>query len=247
MYFSKGNLQYIGSASTPYWKFADNQWDVLGTTTGQNSTSQTVDRDLFGWGTSGYDHGAVCYQPWSTSQSNSDYYAYGQITNKLYDQDGRADWGYNAINNGGSQENSGWRTLTAGEWEYVFEYRSGASSKYGLGNVNGMNGIILLPDEWTLPPGLNFIWGYGTSWTTNNYTTEQWQQMEYNGAIFLPAAGYRNGMSVSNVEGRGYYWSASCSSSGGAYYAYFFNSSLNPQSSGYRYVGFSVRLVRVAQ
>lgn len=247
VYFSKGNLQYIGSASTPYWKFADNQWDVLGTTTGQNSTSQTVDRDLFGWGTSGYDHGAVCYQPWSTSQSNSDYYAYGQITNKLYDQDGRADWGYNAINNGGSQENSGWRTLTAGEWEYVFEYRSGASSKYGLGNVNGMNGIILLPDEWTLPPGLNFIWGYGTSWTTNNYTTEQWQQMEYNGAIFLPAAGYRNGMSVSNVEGRGYYWSASCSSSGGAYYAYFFNSSLNPQSSGYRYVGFSVRLVRVAQ
>ena len=34
--FSKGNLQYIGSASTPYWKFADNQWDYLGTSTNQN-------------------------------------------------------------------------------------------------------------------------------------------------------------------------------------------------------------------
>lgn len=29
VYFSKGNLQYIGSASTPYWKFAEHQWDYL--------------------------------------------------------------------------------------------------------------------------------------------------------------------------------------------------------------------------
>ena len=48
VYFSQGNLQYIGSASTPYWKFADNQWDVLGTTTGQNSSDENIDRDLFG-------------------------------------------------------------------------------------------------------------------------------------------------------------------------------------------------------
>ena len=36
--------------------------------------------DLFGFGTSGYNHGAVCYQPWSTSTTNRDYYAYGQYT-----------------------------------------------------------------------------------------------------------------------------------------------------------------------
>ena len=64
--FSQGNLQYIGSAATPYWHFAENQWDYLGTTTGQNSSNENVDRDLFGWGTSGYNHGAICYQPWST-------------------------------------------------------------------------------------------------------------------------------------------------------------------------------------
>ena len=29
VYFSKGNLQYIGSADTPYWRFAENQWDYL--------------------------------------------------------------------------------------------------------------------------------------------------------------------------------------------------------------------------
>ena len=30
VYFSPGNLQHIGSADTPYWKFADNQWDYFG-------------------------------------------------------------------------------------------------------------------------------------------------------------------------------------------------------------------------
>ena len=30
VYFSQGNLQYIGSAATPYWKFAEKQWDYLG-------------------------------------------------------------------------------------------------------------------------------------------------------------------------------------------------------------------------
>ncbi len=65
VYFSQGNLQYIGSAATPYWKFADHQWDYIGDA--QTGTSEMLDRDLFGWGTSGYNHGAICYQPWSIS------------------------------------------------------------------------------------------------------------------------------------------------------------------------------------
>ena len=93
VYFSQGNLQYIGSASTPYWKFADNQWDILGTTTGQNSDDQNVDRDLFGWGMSGYTIGFNSYQPWNTSVYNSDYYAYGSYQFNLYEQTGEADWG----------------------------------------------------------------------------------------------------------------------------------------------------------
>jgi hypothetical protein len=59
VYFSKGNLQYIGSATTPYWKFADDQWDYLGVLTGQGGYNETVDRDLFGWATSGWDCGNV--------------------------------------------------------------------------------------------------------------------------------------------------------------------------------------------
>ena len=90
VFFSQGNLQYIGSASTPYWKFADNQWDYLGTSTGQDASEPYRDRDLFGWGTSGYNHRANCYYPWSTSVANGDYYAYGSDTCNLCDQIGRA-------------------------------------------------------------------------------------------------------------------------------------------------------------
>lgn len=62
VYFSRGNLQY--QASTNTWRFAENQWDIIAE---DNALiTQTFDRwiDLFSWGTSGYDHGAVCYQPW---------------------------------------------------------------------------------------------------------------------------------------------------------------------------------------
>lgn len=240
VYFSQGNLHYIGSSQT--WKFADHQWEVIGTS--QGNTSQTTTRDLFGWGTSGYNHGAVCYQPWSTSQTNSDYYAYGDYQYNLYDQTGQADWGYNPISNGGGQAGQ-WRTLTEDEWVYVFQGRSGASSKYGHGKVNGQKGMILLPDEWTLPSGMSFTPG-NSSWV-NEYTTGQWEQMEQNGAVFLPAAGGRGGTSVSDVGSFGYYWSASYNDCDSAYFVLFGDSYLNPQRDNNRYYGFSVRLVRVAQ
>ena len=103
VYFSKGNLQY--KASTNTWQFAANQYDYIGNANSNISSSYSGWIDLFGWGTSGYNHGANCYQPWSTSQTDSDYYAYGQYTYDLYDQTGKADWGYNAISNGGNVSN----------------------------------------------------------------------------------------------------------------------------------------------
>ena len=249
VYFSQGNLQYIGSAATPYWKFADNQWDYLGTTTGQNSSDQNVDRDLFGWGTSGYNHGASCYQPWSTSTNESQYYAYGKYTYNLYDQTGKADWGYNAIANGGNQENFGWRTLSNAEWGYVFNSRANASLKWGEGMVNGVNGVILLPDEWTLPEGLSFT--SGNSMWANVYPVNLWAQMEANGAVFLPAAGSRNGTSVYNVGWHGYYWSSSYGNNNIYYnYAYsviFYSDYLFVDAHSHHYLGHSVRLVRHAE
>ena len=246
VYFSQGNLQYIGSAATPYWKFAEHQWDYLGTTTSQNSSNQNVDRDLFGWGTSGYNHGANCYQPWSTSTSYSDYYVYGNWHYNLYDQTGMADWGYNAIANGGNTENSGWRTLTVDEWDYVINQR-GISIRWAKATVNGVNGVVLLPDNWTASIyALNNP--NGGNYTSNTITATDWANvLEANGAVFLPAAGYRDGTSVGSAGSYGYYWSSSYYGSDGARGVYFYSGYLGTLSSSYRYDGQSVRLVRSAQ
>lgn len=246
VYFSQGNLQYIGSAAIPYWKFADNQWDYLGTTTSQNSTSATVNRDLFGWGTSGYNHGANCYQPWSTSTTYSDYYAYGNSEYNLYEQTGKADWGYNAINNSGNQENFGWRTLTNDEWGYVFNGRTTTSTiRYAKAKVNNVKGVILLPDNWSTTTYT--LYSTNTSnadFTSNTITDIDWTGiLEANGAVFLPAAGNRNGSSLDSEGSWGYYWS-STSGTTFANYLLFGSSSLNPQNYNDRHKGYSVRLVR---
>ena len=246
--FSQGNLQYIGSTTTPYWKFADNQWDVLGTTTGQNSNNQNVDRDLFGWGTSGYDHGANCYQPWSTSTNDSDYYAYGSSTYNLNDSTGMADWGYNPISNGGNQPNQ-WRTLTWSEWNYLFYTRSTTSGlRYAKANVNNVKGVILLPDDWNASTySLNNTNSNGASFSSNIISALQWSTLESAGAVFLPFAGSRfDGTSVG--DNGVLYWSASYSASSTAYVVNFIESGIGGWGNSIdRQNGFSVRVVRNAE
>ena len=224
--FSQGNLQYIGSADSPYWKFAENQWDYLGTKTSQNSTDSNVDRDLFGWATSGYNHGATSYQPYSTNTAYSNYYAYGNASYNLYDQTGKADWGYNAISNGGNTENSGWRTLTGAEWFYLFD-----NHIKGWATVNGVGGYVIRPD------------GVSTA-VSSSYTDSEWATEEAAGSIFLPAAGDRDGNTVANVGIYGHYWSSSTWAENGAYAVNFQSGVLNPQNAHYRNYGFSVRLVK---
>ncbi|MBR1877797.1 MAG: hypothetical protein IJ814_02200 [Paludibacteraceae bacterium] len=70
VFFSQGNLRY--QASTNTWRFAENQYDAIGSANANASNIYEGWIDLFGWGTSGYDNTAndpfaVNYQPWSTS------------------------------------------------------------------------------------------------------------------------------------------------------------------------------------
>ena len=244
VYFSQGNLQYIGNTNT--WKFADHQWDVIGTS--QENNAQGTTRDLFGWGTSGYNHGANCYQPWSTSTSSADYYVYGSSSYNLYDQSGQADWGYNAISNGGNQENSGWRTPTQDEWEYVFTRSTPSGIRYAKAKVNNVNGVILLPDNWnnSYYPLSNTNQD-SASYSVNTITISQWNTLEQHGSVFLPAAGYRYGTSVYCVGSYGYYWSASYLGTSHAWYVSFSGSYLITDYYYGRDYGQSVRLVRSAQ
>ena len=178
--FSKGNLQY--QASTKTWQFADNQKDIIGNAAGNTTSSgrdtQAAWIDLFGWGTSGYNHGAICYQPYETSTTNNNYRPYGGTYN-LYDKTGKADWGYNKISNGKNVENQ-WRTLTKDEWTWLlgpYQYNEvlnpgvncrTASTVCGVDNAlyakvtvgnswydaSKFYGIVIFPDEYTQPAGV---------------------------------------------------------------------------------------------
>ncbi|MBO4574428.1 MAG: hypothetical protein J5708_03820 [Bacteroidales bacterium] len=244
--FSQGNLQY--QASTNTWRFAENQYDFIGDANANISSTYSGWIDLFGWGTSGYNHGAVCYQPYSTSNIDSDYYAYGNASYNLYDQTGKADWGYNAISNGGNTTNK-WRTLTRDEWVYVFDIRSTESgNRYAKSQVYGINGVILLPDDWsTSTYSLNSTNTPGASYTTNTITAADWSTLEGAGAVFLPAAGWRNGTNVYGVGSYGNYWSASYYDSNYARFVSFYNEYLDPGCWDDRTWGRSVRLVCSAE
>jgi hypothetical protein len=255
VYFSQGNLQYIGSASTPYWKFADNQWDYFGNTTGQNSSDQNVDRDLFGWGTSGWNNGNTYYCPWDT-QNNGNFnqgYGYGPTdgSNYMYNLTGlyaNADWGYNPISNGGNQPNK-WRTLTKEEWVYVFNTRSTVSGiRYAKATVNNVNGVILLPDDWDNNTyNLNNTNVSDASFSNNTMTATQWVALEQAGAVFLPAAGGRAGTGLAFLGNNGYYWSASYVNTFGADLICFTDSNLWPEDNNGRSIGYGVRLVCAAE
>ena len=213
VYLSSGNLQY--NPSLDQWRFAPNQWDRFDNNTKGHhfdvnaySPTGTSWIDLFAWGTSNYAHGAITYQPWATDGlSNTNYMAYGDINCDL-DQTGKsgsADWGYGRTFNGKSD----WRTLKYSEWDYMLNSRANAAFLKSTGNIDGVNGAIILPDAWVCPSGVTFVPG-ATLYTVNSYTSAQWAIMESAGAVFLPAAGSfdcNTTTNVSQVNNWGWYWS----------------------------------------
>ena len=249
--FSQGNLQY--QASTNTWRFAEHQYDYIGNVDGNTSpsSSQAEWIDYFNWGTSGYNHGANCYQPWSTSTSRSDYYAYGSNSKNLYDAKddgtmrGRADWGYNAISNGGNAENIGWRTLTKEEWAYIINSRSG-DYRYAKGTVHNKNGFIIFPDGFTLPEGISITNANTSDAGYTSYSDDDWAALETNGCVFLPATGMRNRTSVYETGSVGNYWSSSYMNNDRVYNIRFDGSSLKIENDGDRQNGFPVRLVKAS-
>lgn len=247
VHFSQGNLQY--TKSTGVWSFMEHQYDIV-ETSNQNVGSNYANQDvvsLFGYGTSGYNNGQSNYQPYSTSTS-------GFYRNNLT---GSADWGYNAISNGGNEVNSGWRTLTKDEWTYVFRTRA-ASAVNGTANarfagaiVNGVYGVILFPDIYTHPSEVAQPTNINSTGTGNNYSDSDFAKMQVNGAVFLPAAGQRYGTNVqSNVQSYGYYWTSTMknSSFGDVYTVEFYSGSLQTDKVLMESTrAYSVRLVRDAE
>ena len=220
VYFSKGNLQY--QASTKSWRFAENQYDIIGAD--NKNISDTYDGwiDLFGWGAG--------TNPTLFSKDNADYAAF-------------ADWGANMIIDAGDA----FRTLTLSEWEYLFSERPNAETLRSPATVNNVKGYIFLSDEWSLPMSTGFT-ANANDWTTNDYSVTSWATMEQNGAVFLSDAGFRIGNNVYGIGiGDGSYWSSTLGSPTVAWKFQFYSTAGSVKASvcgSDRCDGFSVRLVQ---
>ena len=255
--FAPGNLQY--QASTQTWRFAEHQYDRIGNDNSNISPSYSGWIDLFGWGTwTGDDPNPTLtdeYNSWEESGWDDweDWKGNRGTLKSNYDW-GAGDFKKEAALADPSQQNYDWYTLNGDEWLYVFW--KGEVSYYRRGKVNGIDGVFVRPD--------NSIWPSVFNTTNGEVTAEQFAQAEEDaGIIFLPAARYRNGTNVADVN-NGYYWSSSYNDQiivisdspptqrkvGQAYYISFDNSYLglsfgegdNPNCQ----YGYSVRLVRNA-
>ena len=221
--FSPANLQY--HAANNEWRFAPNQFDYVGEDNANISDTYNGWIDLFGWGTGN--------NPTNNSDKNKDYSTF-------------VDWGTNKI---GNYAPNTWRTLTKDEWSYLCLERPNYDKLIGVGKVNGVIGLILLPDKWTCPSGILFNSGFnddsGTEYFKeyNNFNMSDWIKLEASGAVFLPAAGIRYGNNVRTVQYYGYYYSSDAENDIYPYYLNFSTREAYIDYSG-RFYAYSVRLVR---
>ena len=236
--FSPGNLQYHPANNE--WRFAEHQWDYVGGSNEGNVYEDGVKSnnalispsydgwiDLFGWGTGD--------NPTNSSMFNTDFVSF-------------VDWGINKI---GNDAPNTWRTLTNEEWSYLRYNRTNADDLVAVAKVNGVNGLIILPDNWVCPNNITFKPGF--SYNDSNaaygdyqvFTLEEWLEMESNGALFLPATGY-GGDEIQSVQGSGAYWSSTEHDAASVYYLYFYSFESHTRYAD-RYWGNSVRLAKDLQ
>ena len=200
------------------WSFHENQYDWFS----GSSTATGYPMDLFTWG----------------NISPITYYGETYYTGTA-NLSGNWDWGSNMAD--------GWRTLTKAEWEYLFNSRSTTSGvRFARARVEGVNGMILLPDNWsTSYYTLNKTNSAKSGFDSNIITSTAWaDNLEAHGAVFLPAAGSRTGYGLDITAQQGSYWSSSSDgSSTDAFCVGFDVYSVLFEPCVSRQVGRSVRLV----
>lgn len=223
--FSKGNLQYDNSGKKG-WSLAAHQYDYLGSWTSDGM------QDLFCWGQTGAN---------GTNMGNA-----GSYTTRATDLASVSEWGYVAK----ISQLTSWRTMNKDEMNYLLVERKTVSGlRFAKAIVNGVNGLVILPDDWsTSYYTLNNTNTTTASYNTNVISGADWETyLEGNGAVFLPAAGYRNSAgAVSSAGSAARYWSVSAGSdTGHAHATVFSESALSPWGAEqWRNVGMAVRLVK---
>ena len=226
VYIAKANLMWEGTTEGGKWKLMEHAWstieqmdDVIAENYGVNATTP-IRVGLFGVGTSGWsESGFTGYSPYYTNVDSQKY-----VNRSLTDEFANCDWGvYNTtggrnifLYDGYTPLDGSWRTPsdktyktdTNKDWPNLL----GRANKGAFGTVNSVKGIILLPENWTIPDGITNVITHPLvanppegRWTDNTFTAEQWALMEAAGAVFLPRACLREGTTITSNNGG--YWS----------------------------------------
>ena len=249
--FAPGNLQWSANAggtshstaTTGYnggtWRFAEHQYDFIG-----ESSSDWI--DLFGWGTSGYNHNDI------NTAANPSYNGFSNNASPAANQN--YDWGvFNTIYNTKTKTLDPfktWRTLTHNDWNYLLFARAGSNSwHYNMAKIKEKDviGLLVYPDGWER----DYV---GAGFTKNSnavkeITLAQYEEYENKGCAFLPCAGRKVGNNFSNVGTEGFYWPSDGAGNNKLYFIYFkdgsnpsYTENYNINSGGKR--SYSVRLAR---
>lgn len=226
IHFSKGNLQYKPSKNI--WRFAKNQYDIIGNANEAISPDYDGFIDLFSWGTSGWKSSETSMGP-ADIQSNDatnnwGFGPWGDLEGDDEDDNVNGDWGvFNAIKGGGEKPGL-WRTLSYQEWKYLLLKRPRAARLLALGDIGGVTGLFILPDDYydddfhSLAQEEYNVYADGyaneyrsySSWNSKNRS--EWETYQNKGVVFLPAAGFRGRTVMYSVGESGLYWTASATS-----------------------------------
>ena len=265
VYFTQGNLQYIGSATTPYWRVAPDQYSYLGANQGcppsvdaGSTIPANTDVDLFGWGevTPPFKGSTVNsdYQPtlngnelatdWATKFNGASPTTLKADANKDYPKNG----------------DGAYCCLTKDEWTYLFDNQWCGLATVNMNDGTTVNGLVVVPNDGTDASAIESharallsgaIYKSSASKTssevafTDNYINQS--VIDNNGLLFLPAAGARYQIRPTIQTTDGYYFTTSAGTN--AVKAFF----IRFGRLGFhvieieRYTGCSVRLAVIAQ
>lgn len=250
--FSPGILQY--QASTGDWRFAKDQLSFIGDNPGNSVKSgretQSDWIDQFGWGATGFNE--YGQKPYANGNNNSVYKTQASnASTEMLTIENKADWGYAySVANGVT----GWYTMSWPEWDYLLFNRPAstvnnvANARYALIIVNGTNGVLVFPDEFTwdnstmgTPPAS--INSGNSSWNGTDYTLDQFEAMEAEGAVFMPATGYIRPDGYQQAGTMGSHWTSTTNGANNAV-TLDFGSGTPASCNSNRYTRCTVRLVK---
>ena len=120
--------------------------------------------------------------------------------------------------------------------------------------MNNVRGLVLLPDNWNGAIDPDFVYGDDGE-LSNNYSIQEWLEMESAGVVFLPASGYMelpveegDHLCISDVNLLGCYWSSTYTTMSGQTSAYcmgfYYYDQETDVYNDYTYFSSSVRLIR---